>query len=163
MSLERLRATVSLDMSAPQVERLLPVFVDDLRGANAAGRLPIGMPLREFGLPGDVQLVREVDVTLERRRDEENLNDEFGVTWLADDSPLFPRFDGRLVVCADSPSKSYIELDGSYEPPFGDAGEVFDAAIGHAIAQTTARMFLEEVRTGLYRLERPSPLTGSER
>lgn len=162
MSVERLRASVALEMPAPEAERLLPAFIDDVRNGAAAARLPVGIPLEQFGLPGGLELVRNVDVSIARRRDEENLNDEFGVTWFADDSSLFPRFDGRLIVCAESGSKSFIELDGKYVPPFGDAGDVFDAAVGHAIAQTTARTFLDQVRDGLYRLARNAPLARSE-
>ena len=39
------------------------------------------------------------------------------------------KFEGALLVRgAKDPSRSYIELDGTYVPSLGPAGEVFDAS-----------------------------------
>jgi nucleotide-binding universal stress UspA family protein len=51
-----------------------------------------------------------------------------------------------LVRGAEDPSRSYIELDGTYVPPLGTIGEVFDAAIGHQIPQSSAREFLRDLK-----------------
>lgn len=150
--MERLRATVRLDLPAAEIERLLPKYVDQYRLGESRALMPLAVPLSEFGIPGDLSLARSVSVAVERRRDEQNLNDEFGVQWKAEGSRLFPSFDGRLIVCKETPTSSYIELDGRYDPPFGDAGDAFDIAVGHTIAQTTARSFLESIRTGLMNL-----------
>jgi len=42
-----------------------------------------------------------------------------------------------------------VELDGAYVPPFGPAGQLFDATIGRRIAQATAREFLKDLKASI--------------
>jgi hypothetical protein len=57
----------------------------------------------------------------------------------------FPRFDGALSLEAASPKATTLTLEGRYEPPLGGAGKLFDAALGHRIAEATARELLKEI------------------
>jgi len=99
-----------------------------------------------FGLAID----REVRVEAWRARDDQNLNDIIRINWAPEGSVALPKFQGTLVAWGDgAPRSSYIELDGLYDPPLGVAGQVFDAAIGHKIAESTAREFLEDLKRAI--------------
>lgn len=59
---------------------------------------------------------------------------------------VYPSFDGELAVRADESYRNCIlELRGTYVPPAGAVGRVFDAAIGKKIAEDTARNLLAEI------------------
>ncbi|MBV8530143.1 MAG: hypothetical protein JO104_02415 [Candidatus Eremiobacteraeota bacterium] len=69
------------------------------------------------------------------------------IRWAPEGTTVFPTFEGTLTIRGENPaSPSHLELDGAYTPPFGIAGQVFDAAIGHRIAKATAREFLKDVK-----------------
>lgn len=95
-------------------------------------------------------LVRNVNVTASRRRDAQNLNEEIAITWVPVGDGPFPTFSCRLIVWSEERrDEAFIQLEGSYEPPLGEAGQVFDAAIGSALAQRTAAGFLRDIRDGV--------------
>ena len=95
-------------------------------------------------------LDREVRVEAQEGRDEQQLNDVTHVSWQPEGRTILPHFEGTLVVWGeDDPTRSFIELDGCYHSPLGAAGLVFDEAIGHQIAQATAREFLRDLKTGI--------------
>jgi hypothetical protein len=71
------------------------------------------------------------------------------VSWTPKDGGPYPRFSGTLSVAEDGAGWSRIEIDGSYRPPFGIAGAVFDAAVGQRIAQATASELLAELKRQL--------------
>jgi hypothetical protein len=149
--MQRIRATAQLDCPKERAEALLPEFFDARRDRHGSVRVTLSLTLEDLGLPGAIGVAREVEVRIERRRDEENLNDEYGIDWSPAGGGPYPDFHGRMAVWAgETPGASYIELDGSYEPPLGSVvGEVFDAAVGRTIAERTARRFLEEVAAGI--------------
>ena len=148
--MERVHAIAPLACSVARAEELLPNYIAQHRGADGLVRIPLRVPLEDFGLPGALALSRNVEVTIEKRRDQYNLNDEFAVEWKPNDDAPFPTLHGRLTIWSESdPSESFIELDGSYEPPLGEFGEAFDATIGNLIAQRTATAFLRDLSDGV--------------
>ena len=61
-------------------------------------------------------------------------------------SRLYPEFEGELTVRADETYEtSRLELRGSYQPPGGIAGAVFDLAAGAHIASATAQALLHRI------------------
>ena len=41
-------------------------------------------------------------------------------------------------------TETQLELESAYTPPLGHAGKVFDAAIGHRVAEASVHRFLED-------------------
>ncbi len=138
-----LRDSVSVNCSCVQAEQALPRVFASHRAADGSIRLPLRVSLRHFGLPDELAVERDVTVHVRKQRDEANLNDIFKIDWSpANDGP-YPSFSGSLIVWGeDDPRHSFIEVMGSYEPPFGTMGELFDAAMGYRIAKHTAHEFL---------------------
>ncbi len=148
----RLRETIPIERPAEKAQEALERFFAPLNGR--AGPLRLRVPFQ--GAPSDYGIYFDRDVLVEanRARDEGNLNDVLSIKWAPEGTGIFPRFSGTLAVCGDdNPVRSFIELDGSYAPPLGAAGQVFDAAIGHHIAQATARELLADIKTAI---ERPA-------
>jgi hypothetical protein len=84
------------------------------------------------------------------------------IEWKSVNHPnLFPVMKASLVVFALSPGETQLELRGAYRPPLGALGEVFDAAIGHRIAEAAATRFVEDVAAWL-RESLAAPVAGAE-
>lgn len=67
------------------------------------------------------------------------------LTWeAAPRADLFPVMTATLTVFALSPTETQLDFHGTYVPPLGPLGAVFDKAIGHRIAEAAARRFLED-------------------
>jgi hypothetical protein len=83
-----------------------------------------------------------------RGRDPENLNDTFYVDWApAGDGP-YPTFSGFMNVYSENdPRFSRLEVDGTYVPPGGLLGRVFDAAVGRRMARTSMADFIDRLAT----------------
>ena len=149
----RLREIANVSMGCAECDRhLQQYFVSS--DADRRIRMPLRVSLRDFGLPDALAVERDVEVCVYKTRDEQNLNDEFAVTWEPADGGPYPSFSGRLRVWGeDDPNESFIELDGSYQPPLGALGVVFDATVGRSIAERTARDFLRLLSAGLTALK----------
>jgi len=142
----RLRDTISLECPVPEADSRIAAFLDGHRDRDGITRFALRVPLDGIGPLHGLALEREVRVDAHRDRDDQNLNDLVRISWKPDGDLAFPAFEGTLVTwSADDPMRSFVELDGWYEPPFGDAGELFDEAVGHAIAQRTARALLDDM------------------
>jgi hypothetical protein len=86
-------------------------------------------------------------VTLKRAHRPADMTPRYAIHWEAEGGGLYPNFDGELSVESDEDYNAFwFVLNGSYEPPGGVAGQLFDAAVGHRIAETTARGLLSEMR-----------------
>ncbi len=149
--MDRARAVVALDCSAAEAERLLPLYFEAHREADGRVLLRLRLPLGDFGIPGKLDVSRAVIARIEKRRDEQNLNDEFGIHWKPEDGGPFPEFAGRLTIWSEEdPERSFLEIDGIYEPPLGTViGAAFDATVGRSIAVRTAQALLEDIRAGI--------------
>jgi hypothetical protein len=154
--MNHVRDRTSVRCSLSETEARLESYFASKRAPNGVTRLRLHVPVRApvSGRPHGLYADREVLVEAWRDRDGVNLNDLMRVTWSPEGSAAFPKFSGTLIVCGDEdPRISHIELDGNYEPPLGAMGEVFDAAIGQRLAESTVREFLEDVRR---EVERPN-------
>jgi hypothetical protein len=55
-----------------------------------------------------------------------------------------PDFHGLLTVRVRAPGTE-VSIQGSYVPPFGIAGQLFDSAIGYRIARVTLQKLLDDI------------------
>ena len=100
-------------------------------------------PLDAGGLR--ISLRKPVDVRTENQSEWANGDLSIRLRWEPDGGP-FPTFDGVLRMESGEDGGVDFALEGSYEPPGGVPGKAFDALLGHRIAATTARDFLERLR-----------------
>ncbi len=54
----------------------------------------------------------------------------------------FPVFEGELVAAGERPHESHLVLRGTYRPPFGLLGRIFDTLIGHTVAERSLDRFV---------------------
>lgn len=66
------------------------------------------------------------------------------LAWTPSFTKLFPDFHGVLTVRPKGRG-AWLRLQGSYEPPLGAAGRIFDALAGRFIAKRTLRRLLRDV------------------
>jgi len=144
----RLRDAISVESSALQSMLRLERFFESLRGKDGVSRLRLRVPTD--GPTRGLAIEREVCVEARRTRGEASLNDLMLITWVPEGTAVFPTFEGILIVRSENGTSS-IELDGTYTPPFGTAGQVFDAAIGHRIAESTAHELLKDLKAAVER------------
>ncbi|HTX59104.1 MAG TPA: hypothetical protein VMH02_05450 [Verrucomicrobiae bacterium] len=146
----RLHCTVPFAGTAAQADARIERYLAARRDSHGVTRVELRVPLEGVAPVRGLALEHCVRVDACRGRDDQNLNDVIRMAWAPEGGGPFPRFEGTLVTFArsDEPDTSEIELDGWYEPPLGDAGELFEETVGHAIAERTARALLEEVARG---------------
>ncbi len=146
-----LREAIPVHRSVEQTHLALEGFFVSLKAPDGIARLrlrvPADGPMKPYGLSVD----REVRVEARRVREPEDAG-VVEISWMPEGTAVLPRFDGKLIVTGfGNPNLSYVELDGWYTPPFGAAGQIFDAAIGQRIAQATAREFLKDLKDAVER------------
>lgn len=139
----RLRDSTALETSIDATEERLDRFLTGLRERDGVSRVRLRVPIDGSTL--GISIDREVNVEVRKGRDASRLNDVLQISWVPTAPIVFPSFEGTLATWGDA-AKSYVELDGSYTPPFGEAGQLFDATVGHQIAQATARAFLKDLK-----------------
>jgi hypothetical protein len=76
--------------------------------------------------------------------DTSRIHDALLLAWKPDHQATFPDFRGLLTV-RPRDRGVWMRLQGTYNPPFGLAGKVFDAVAGKRIAQLTLRRLLDRV------------------
>jgi hypothetical protein len=102
--------------------------------ADASRGVELHVPLRDLG-----RLRRPVRLIAERRPDEHDpgrLHDALEIDWTAG-THFFPDFRGTLRLRIDSVETTRLSLEGTYQPPFGAFGRVFDLVAGRRIARAT--------------------------
>jgi hypothetical protein len=68
------------------------------------------------------------------------------VEWHATESAaLFPAMKATLAIYPLSFTETQVELDGSYEPPFGWLGSALDALVGQRVAEASVHRFVRAV------------------
>jgi len=122
-------------------------FVEEFFGAQKDGadyHLQLVVPGATIGVPG---MTMEKDVRLRLLRERgPNQTIVFALHWAPENGGPYPEFDGSLVVEQDETYETCrLRLRGTYEPPLGIAGKVFDVAIGSRIAGATAHKLLERI------------------
>lgn len=142
MSMSKVRDRIAVRCPIAETQSRLESYFAERRGADGVTRLPLrGIA----GLEG-LALGHDVAVVAQRARDDQNLNDLIRVSWKPEGGGPYPTFSGTLLAWAEhDPRHSFVELEGNYAPPLGVAGEVFDEALGHAIAHRTAHMLLRDI------------------
>lgn len=151
----QLAAAVAVPLPAHVVEESILEYFRSMRRESGEIVIPLRVSLRDFGIPAGLALERDVTVNVVRRRDATNINEETVVAWEPRDGGPYPRFSGRLVTWSEQrPDESFIELSGEYDPPGGAAGQIFDDAIGHLIAQRTAHELLETLSEAIRGMHR---------
>ncbi len=146
----RLRETIPIERPAHEAQAALERFFAPWRGK--AGPLRLRVPFDGATANYGIYFDRDVLVEVRQARDAGNLNDVVLIKWVPEGTAVLPSFSGTLTVCGEEdPARSYIELDGFYTPPLGTAGQVFDAVIGHHIAQATAHELLADIKTAIDR------------
>ncbi len=63
---------------------------------------------------------------------------------------LFPIMRGMITVRPNGPATE-VRMDGSYTPPLGAFGELFDRIIGRRIALRTVERFLDQLHDSVER------------
>jgi hypothetical protein len=109
-----------------------------------AGTMPV------LVMVGDLGVERNVEIRLSPRPSYPGYR-LLDVEWKSKDGGPYPVFHGTLSVADEGAGRSRLDLDGTYEPPFGVAGAAFDAAVGHRIAGATASELLSQFRDVLTR------------
>ncbi len=146
---------IEVPLGARVTEDSILRYFESRRGSDGTIKIGLRIALRDFGVPANLAVEHDVAVDVAKRRDAENINDEIAVSWTPIDDGAFPKFAGRLIVWSEERAdESFIELEGTYEPPLGTAGEFFDAAIGYLIAQRTAQAFLTDLKDAAVAMQR---------
>jgi hypothetical protein len=144
----RLRDTVSIDRSAAHTDEALGRFLAELRDKDGTSRMRLRVPMQVNGQAGAGLCVdREVRIEA-KKSDASKLAGAIAISWAPEGPLVFPTFDGTLTFWGDD-DKSCVELDGCYTPPFGNAGQIFDATVGYELARATAREFLTDVKQAI--------------
>ncbi len=86
-------------------------------------------------LPAMTARVRTNAEVKEDHTDPVRRHDALRISWVPR-WPLFPNFEGLLTV-RPSDSNATLGLEGSYDPPGGSFGKVFDRVIGQQLAMRT--------------------------
>jgi hypothetical protein len=154
----RLLAHEHVKCPCDRLEELVATYLETLRRPDGTIRLKLGLPSRtldQVGLCFEKPVVASVAVG----PDPAGLNQVLHVRWEPEGGGPFPVFSGILTAepCEGPGHESLLALDGRYEPPGGGPGRVFDEAIGYAIARSSARALLEQLRDGaedVYKNER---------
>lgn len=143
-----LRDRTSVDLPIELTKAGLDRFFSSLRQKDGVSRIRLRVPTD--GPTLGLSIDRAVRIEARSSLDGSSIR----VTWTPEGTSVFPTFEGELVIRSDgNPNVTDIELDGAYDPPFGAAGQIFDAAIGQRIAQATAREFLKDVKEAIERRE----------
>jgi hypothetical protein len=128
-----------------EASRHLAAFIADHRVGDGTVRIALRLPISLFA-DRRTSIQRRVVATLYPLRSIEDPNPTYSVTWSPEGGGPFPGFAGALAVEKTPPDDCFgLVLSGHYEPPFGAAGALFDAALGRRIAHTSARDLLRSI------------------
>ncbi|MDQ6932482.1 MAG: hypothetical protein M3160_04830 [Candidatus Eremiobacteraeota bacterium] len=93
------------------------------------------------------EVTTEYNVAIDRM-DSARRHDALEVSWYPKAHLPLPAFHGILSVRPHF-KDSELALEGSYEPPLGPVGEVFEATIGRNIARGTINGLLQEIKASV--------------
>ena len=144
--MRELREQVTLKCPVEDAESRVLAFFAGRRAADGTLRMRLRVPAGSESR-FNYSISRLVRVEAKLGKDEDDLNEVIKVSWRPEGTAMLPQFEGKLTVWGDDDlSKTVLELDGRYLPPFGIAGQVFDEAIGQQIAHATAAEFLSDIK-----------------
>jgi hypothetical protein len=130
-------------------------YAEDFFKAAATGGSAIHVPLRDVLPTLRGRLRQPVRIVFERRPDYADAgrtHDALDVAWTAG-TRLFPDFHGLLRLGIVSVDETRLTLEGTYRPPLGLPGRLFDLVLGRRIARASLRGLLEELADAMERRE----------
>jgi hypothetical protein len=117
-------------------------FLERYCQAHAA---PEGGGARVLLRAGDLSAPAVVTLTAAKRPGD--MNPRYAVHWEAEKPGPYPVFDGELSIDGDEDYNAFwLALAGGYKPPGGLVGGVFDAVVGHRVAEIVSRGLLDAMR-----------------
>jgi hypothetical protein len=130
-------------------------YAEDFFLQAAVRGAEVGVRLRDVVPTVGGRLRQPVRLISARRPDEAEsgrAHDQLEISWTAG-TRFFPDFRGTLQLRIASVEETRLTLEGTYRPPFGAAGRVFDALLGRRIARATMRDLLERLADAMERRE----------
>ena len=126
----------------------------------SAKRFLDGFFAAHAGTDGDARITlhagefaRNAIVTLTPAPRPADMTPHFTVDWKDADNGPYPDFHGTITVAGDEDYNAFwLVLEGTYAPPGGIGGQIFDAVIGKRIAESTALRLLDDIRVETERL-----------
>lgn len=118
----------------------------------AEGALPQLLTLTAH-IPGTgIEMEKGVRVTYAHVGDPMHFDEPWTMSWTPEPGGTYPAFSGMLTVRADENyTTAVLEVEGSYEPPLGAAGQLFDKALGQRIASATLQNLLAKIAAEMVR------------
>jgi hypothetical protein len=130
-------------------------YADDFFREAAVRGAEVGVRLRDVVPTLGGRLRQPVRLDSGRRPDEDEsgrAHDQLEITWTAG-TRFFPDFRGTLRLRIASVNETRLTLQGTYSPPFGAPGMVFDRLIGRRIARATMCDLLDRLADAMERRE----------
>lgn len=118
--------------------------------------IPIGLPLRAFRLPTFIHISRIVTVgvkavSIPTASSTPRFEQALDLTWNGTHAGPFPRISGVLTARAHS-THAMLHFLGSYTPPFGMVGMLFDRLVGRHIARLFIQTLLYDIKHHIERI-----------
>ncbi len=140
--MNRIKVEAYVDCPPSQAHRHLDEFFRE----NPVLELRAGVP----GSGKTLAMERDVTVSVSRIDPGPEDFDRLSIAWRPLRGGPFPSFAGEIAVRADDDYNSFrMVLTGSYEAPFGMAGEAFDLIFGRRVAVASARDLIERLRLSI--------------
>ncbi|MFY9780964.1 MAG: hypothetical protein WAJ85_10710 [Candidatus Baltobacteraceae bacterium] len=121
------------------VPKFLDTFFAKHAGEDGAAVVELRAPL------GDLKLEHDVLVSLSPLPAYTGY-ERIAIRWVPTGHGPYPTFQGVLCVSDEGSGFSRLDIDGSYQPPFGAAGVLFDAALGKRLAEAAVRELLANLK-----------------
>ena len=83
-------------------------------------------------------------MTIRDDTDQTRIHEAIQLRWKAPSQMPLPIMNGLITVRPNGPATE-LRMEGTYEPPFGVFGRLFDLLIGRFLAQRTLKRFLDEL------------------
>lgn len=149
----RVRVYGYVDRPYEKVRNLLRSHGEEVlqRATNTAGERARDLVTRLHVDAAGFELGVDVVVQVTKRPDEEGLAGlppitHLGLSWeAAAREGLFPSMSAELALSPMTFAETRVELDGVYRPPLAIVGKVFDAAVGHRIAEAAVHRLLNDL------------------
>jgi hypothetical protein len=128
-----------------EASRHLAAFIAGHRAADGTIRIALRLP---NGLFADHRTLveRRIVATLYPLCTITDPHPTYSVSWSAKCGGPYPEFAGALAVEKSKAEDCFgLIVSGHYEPPFGVAGALFDAALGQRIAHASAHNLLRSI------------------
>ncbi|MBV8196660.1 MAG: hypothetical protein JO263_00875 [Candidatus Eremiobacteraeota bacterium] len=139
-----LEQTTTVKIPFAQAADFVETFFDKQTEPKGEIVIPLVLSGAGIGIPG-MTLQKDVRLTLLRERGP-NESIVFALHWEPKGGGAYPDFDGTLSIEEDETYDTCIlRLRGSYQPPLGLTGKIFDLALGGRIAAATAKELLQRL------------------